>query len=1346
MLDIAMSESQTTAGAGLFLSYNHTDHQAVLAIRRLLELRGLRTFLDRDHLAPGLLWPQALEQALKSSRAVAVFLGPHDLGLWQKREMFFALDLQVQFERENRRFPVIPVLLRDAQPQMGFLFQNTWVDFRDTTHETEALEMLIRSIERNEGAATQTTLSICPYLGLRAFEEEDQAFYFGREAFVAQLVQKVGNRSIVVVVGPSGSGKSSVVLAGLLPRLRRHRSPLVTWDAITFTPGDNPWWNLAHALVPLLEPNLSEIQRVDRAGILAEALRKRNGALAGTFRRALEISHGTGRLLVVVDQFEEMFTLAPGEKDLEDAGKEAKAPKANRACFLEDMLAATRAAPVTIVFTLRADYYSHALNVSRELSDALNTGQVALGPMLPDELRQAVIGPSLRVGVEFEPGLVNRILNDVGHEPGRLPLLGYTLKLLWDRRNGRTLTAQAYDALNGVTGAIKEQADSIYEALSDAEKNACRALLGRLIHISPAGTEGSDTRLRTGRSEIGEAGWQIALKLAAPDVRLLVIARDLESGGETAEVAHEAMIRGWKKLGDWLQEDRSFLLWRQQLKVFLSNWLLIRGTAGSVGEEALLRGPALDKALNWWRSRPSDLNAPERDFIAASRDARLQSFQRRLWIRGVAIAIGILILIGWAFWYEAGRETKEAQLIVDSFHQGAGHEKEEYDALWRLATSRSDRTIRAMVLDFLSTPDSASKFNEHSEAIRASLGLREPSLDALKGLSGTGPCATLWGEYISACSTIAQLSGDQESLANRIVELLAKARGDEAASLGAALAALASQLNGDQAERGGDRILELLSSATGQEACTLGSALAALAHHLKGNQAELGADRIVDLLRATARKNSMISWQLDWYLSALVVQLKGDQARSLADHIVGRLGKTEKEEAASLGKALESLATQLDGDQAQSLISRIIDRLDKDDKFSFWAERSEGFGSALPALATQLKGDQPRSMADRIVGRLGKAKGTEAASLARALPALTNHVVGNETQLANRIVELLAKARGDEAASLGAALAALASQLNGDQAERGGDRIVELLLERNANEVEAEPLAKTLAELASHLKGHQAERGANRIVERLGTSTDYAAASLGGALAALATYLKSDQAERAANRIVELLADRDTNKFNVEGLAKGLAALASQLKGDQAERGANSIIDHLDESSGLLIEVEPLNTLVAQLRDDQAQRLEKRVVERLGLTTGHEAEGLGNVLAVLIAQLNGYGLSPDALVQFLEQRRAMPCDVAVSNVGKGELPLLIDMLKWPVCKGRDGIMLRIAELRGTPPTEFGEFKESGKRSTFNADLRRFVGWLKTELDSDGKPFDVDEPPIWSAGHPKRAWPSTSKKR
>jgi hypothetical protein len=364
----------------VFLSYNRQDQDAVLEVRRKLELRGIRTFLDRDNLAAGLPWPQALEQALQLSRAVAVFPGPHDLGTWQKREMFFALDLQANAERENRKFPVIPVLLKNAQ--------------------------------------------------------------------------------------------------------RRLRSP--AWDAIAFTPGDNPRLRLASALVPLLEPDLSEVTRIAKAGELATALAQRNGVLAATLIRALDRTHGSDRLLLIVDQFEEFFTLAPKPEDLQDdkAKGDIRRQVQERSEFLEDLLASTRSAPVTILITLRADYYSHALNTSA-LSDALNSGQIALGPMLREELRSAIENPARLVGLKFDPGLVSRMLNDVDSAPGNLPLLEYALTQLWGERRNGILTSDAYEGFGGLTGAIGDKAEGIYSNSPRRKRGPPALYLGAWFECPP---------------------------------------------------------------------------------------------------------------------------------------------------------------------------------------------------------------------------------------------------------------------------------------------------------------------------------------------------------------------------------------------------------------------------------------------------------------------------------------------------------------------------------------------------------------------------------------------------------------------------------------------------------------------------------------------------------------------------------------------------------------------------------------------------------------------------------------------------------------------------------------------
>jgi hypothetical protein len=198
----------------VFISYHWRDHSKVEPIaRELREKHGLKPFLDRWYLVPGQSWPQALQETLRSCRAVAVLIGPGEMGPWQQREMYFALDRQAR----DPKFPVIPVLLPGADPVLGFLGQNTWIDLREHAAEPAPINILALAVrgeppspELREQLST-TMATICPYRGLLYFREEDAAFFFGRDTTISQLTGAIKNNSLLAVVGASGSGKSSVV-------------------------------------------------------------------------------------------------------------------------------------------------------------------------------------------------------------------------------------------------------------------------------------------------------------------------------------------------------------------------------------------------------------------------------------------------------------------------------------------------------------------------------------------------------------------------------------------------------------------------------------------------------------------------------------------------------------------------------------------------------------------------------------------------------------------------------------------------------------------------------------------------------------------------------------------------------------------------------------------------------------------------------------------------------------------------------------------------------------------------------------------------------------------------------
>jgi|SRR5271166_3198593 len=248
----------TASNYDLFLSYNSADHEVVEDVARKLRDEGLEPFLDRWYLAAGVRWRSKLEDTLSSCKAVAIFVGPSEMGSWQQREVDVALDLQSR----SRNLPVIPVLLPGCEPPLGFLRQLTWVDLRTQTRDLGIVILAKAARGEAPGPDLQKHLdavrvSICPYRGLLHFREEDAPFFFGREAAIDKLMDAVQRQPLVTVVGASGSGKSSVVRAGLVPRLRSDRR--TAWETVILVPTDQPFKALARAFVPLLEPTMGEV-------------------------------------------------------------------------------------------------------------------------------------------------------------------------------------------------------------------------------------------------------------------------------------------------------------------------------------------------------------------------------------------------------------------------------------------------------------------------------------------------------------------------------------------------------------------------------------------------------------------------------------------------------------------------------------------------------------------------------------------------------------------------------------------------------------------------------------------------------------------------------------------------------------------------------------------------------------------------------------------------------------------------------------------------------------------------------------------------------------------------------
>lgn len=680
----------------LFLSYSSADQGAVVRVQRLLQAKGVSTFLDRTNLEPGMPWVQVLEEALRRARGMAVFLGPGGLGTWQRRELWWALDRQARAEAAGERFPVIPVLLPGMQLEAapGFLLLNMWVDLRQDLEDAAGLDALARAVDGGPVPSPPPTVlqGLCPYRGLHAFREEDSPLFFGREAFAEELFRKVEveRLKLVAVVGPSGSGKSSVVQAGLLPLLRRTRPPQASWDAVTFKPGRHPFRNLAAALVPLLEPQASPVEQLQLVGDIASSLEAQEAhkvLLSEVVTRVLKENPGTERLLLVVDQFEELFTLAP---------------EAVRQPFLAALLEAAEAAACTVLLTVRADYYGQVIGAHRGLSDLLRDGHVPLGPLLPEELQRVITKPAERFAVRFEPGLAERILKDVALEPGGLPLLEFALTQLWQERKGAVISNVQYGD-DTLKTSISHRATEQLKLLPAAQRELAMRGMTRLVRVVTASEEGAATRQRVLLGQLDEA----TRKALAPfvDARLLVVDRHAATGEETVEVAHEALIRTWAQLRERLEKDRDFLLWRQQLAPLLDTW-----QRAPQKDEALLPGFLLKEAGDWLKTREQELSEAERAFIRQS--VRKNGAKRRARVWAVRIGAGLAgITLAGTVPYVAWTRTEHYQLralsrlSVDTIAVDFMYTR--HVPRWVRALSRAGMTSEAIA--------AARKIKEHQE-------------------------------------------------------------------------------------------------------------------------------------------------------------------------------------------------------------------------------------------------------------------------------------------------------------------------------------------------------------------------------------------------------------------------------------------------------------------------------------------------------------------------------------------------------------------------------------------------------------------------------------------------------
>lgn len=478
--------------------------------------------------------------------------------------------------------------------------------------------------------ATEETDDLpCPYRGLFSFGPEDAKYFFGREKFIEELYRATQTRNFIPVLGASASGKSSVVFAGLVPKLQQEGY----WQFTYFRPGTirkrdkqeipDPFFALATALVPLYAPELNKTQQFKQANDLADWLRSGKVLLSDVIGD-IQKNYPNYRLLLIADQFEEIYTIC----------EEEKIRRQFLDILIDNIYTPTSNSFLVLVLTMRADFLGNALSY-HSFAEVLGT-DMKLGEMNHTQLGQAIEKPGANLGVKFQEGLVESILDDLEDEPGNLALLEFALTELWKRRKGKQITHAAYQEIGQVRGALTRHADSVFLKLSAEEKQQARRIFIQLVNL---GEGTGDTRRRVAKSELGESNWKFVTKLAGKDYRLVVTSQD-GNQQETVEVVHEALIRNWSQLRNWVSESRDAIATGRKIEEKAKEWKDMGRNKGY-----LLQGRQLRDAKEFQKEKAEQftLSSLAEELIKASVKSR---WNNRLKLTSfLAIPIAVLFAI-----------------------------------------------------------------------------------------------------------------------------------------------------------------------------------------------------------------------------------------------------------------------------------------------------------------------------------------------------------------------------------------------------------------------------------------------------------------------------------------------------------------------------------------------------------------------------------------------------------------------------------------------------------------------------------------------------------------------------
>ncbi|MEH2163626.1 MAG: TIR domain-containing protein [Nostoc sp.] len=578
----------------LFISYADADHAWVEGyLLDALSEAGVNYYTEAAFVL-GAIRLQEFERAIRQSNRTLLVISSAYLA---NSFNLFSDVLAQSYGLDNSTWPVIPLILQPVVELPARLKMLVKLNATNSEEQEEAIHRLCADIKQSQ--PTPASKPPCPYPGMMSFSEQMSDRFFGRDQDVDELKARLRLNPFIAVIGPSGSGKSSLVLAGLIPHLRH--STLFgagEWLIHIIRPGETPLANLKNKLgSDLINPSQVVTQ-------------------------ALQTQPNAQRLLLVIDQFEEVFTIAETEA----------------VPFAETLLRLINVPNSYLILTVRADFYPELMN--SPLWQKIKSHRLEVLPLEPNNLRQAILRPAEDVDVFIEPALIERLITDAAREPGVLPLIQETLVLLWERVERRFLPLRAYEALvlprkayggiaenprTGLQIAISRRADAAIANLNEEQQVIARRIFLRLVQF---GEGRADTRRQQSVNELRAASDEPRLfdqTLSHLADRRLLTLSGLEDTSIKVDIAHEALIIGWPSLQKWLVERREAEQTRRRLESKTQEWLRL-----GAGNSGLLDEVELAEAQRWLNSDDAtDLGYSELPKLVQASDQAIQEVKQR---------------------------------------------------------------------------------------------------------------------------------------------------------------------------------------------------------------------------------------------------------------------------------------------------------------------------------------------------------------------------------------------------------------------------------------------------------------------------------------------------------------------------------------------------------------------------------------------------------------------------------------------------------------------------------------------------------------------------------------------